>query len=247
MAITINKFSSIPLYLQLKESIKNSIKNNEYKPGDKVPTEEEICNNYQISRTVVKQAMTELVNEGYLVRYKSKGTYVNKNQVTGFFKEIVSFNEEMRRSGYIPRTKVLNIELISCPEHIAEKMKISSKNFLVHIERLRYRNDEEVYYVDAYYISEFFPELENMELEDASLYDVLEEKYNIIVCRTLKSFYPKLCTKKLAQILGIKAGSPIQYVESIEYDQYDRLVSYDESFYIGDRNTFMVEIKRNSK
>ena len=89
MAILINKFSPIPLYLQLKNSIKENIANGTFKPGDKIPTEEEICNTYRISRTVTKQALSELVSEGYLVRYKSKGTFVNSNKNTGFFHEII--------------------------------------------------------------------------------------------------------------------------------------------------------------
>ena len=85
MSIKINKFSPIPLYLQLKDSIIENIKNGIYQPGDKIPTEEEICNTCGISRSVIKQALSELVSEGYLMRYKSKGTYVKSNKNTGFF------------------------------------------------------------------------------------------------------------------------------------------------------------------
>ena len=244
MAILINKFSPIPLYLQLKNSIKENIANGTFKPGDKIPTEEEICNTYRISRTVTKQALSELVSEGYLVRYKSKGTFVNSNKNTGFFHEIISFNEEMAREGYVPRTKVISNRLVPCPEDIAEKLHLPPETPVICIERVRFRNDVSVYYVRAYYIAEYLRGLEKIDLTDASLYAIMESRYQIRICRTSRRFYPKLCCKKIADYLGIKAGVPIQYVESSEYDQYDRLISYDESTYVGDRNIFSVEITR---
>ena len=245
MSIKINKFSPIPLYLQLKDSIIKNIKNGNYQPGDKIPTEEEICNTCGISRSVIKQALSELVSEGYLMRYKSKGTYVKSNKNTGFFKEIVSFNEEMIRKGYVPRTEILKNEIVDCPADIAEKLNIKAGQKVINIERLRYRNNEIVYCVSSYHVAEYLKGLENEDLTDKSLYKTMEEKFGIQICRTSKSFYPMLCNHKYANLLKIKPGSPVQYVESWEYDQYDRLLNYDISIYIGDRSIFSVEIERN--
>lgn len=245
MAISVNKFSPIPLYLQLKDSIINNIKNNVYKPGDKIPTEEEICQSCNISRSVIKQALSELVSEGYLVRYKSKGTFVKSNKNTGFFKEIISFNEEMQRQGYVPKTTILKSELFPCPNDIAEKLKINPDEPVIHLERVRYRNNEIVYCVSSYHLAKYLDGLQNEDLTDKSLYQTMEEKYGIQICRTNKTFYPMLCNQKYANILNISVGSPVQYVESWEYDQYDRLINYDISIYIGDRSIFSVEIERN--
>ena len=166
MSIKINKFSPIPLYLQLKDSIIENIKNGNYQPGDKIPTEEEICNTCGISRSVIKQALSELVSEGYLMRYKSKGTYVKSNKNTGFLKEIVSFNEEMIRKGYVPRTEILKNEIVDCPADIAEKLNIKAGQKVINIERLRYRNNEIVYCVSSYHVAEYLKGLENEDLTD---------------------------------------------------------------------------------
>ena len=245
MALYVNKFSSIPLYLQLKESIVENIRNNTYEPGDKIPTEEEISNMCNVSRSVINQALSELVAEGYLVRYKSKGTFVKSNKNTGFFKEIVSFNEEMRREGYIPKTVIIKNVLMECPEDIAAKLMIEPGEPVINIERVRSRNNEIVYCVSSYHVAKYLNGLENEDLTDASLYDLMEAKYGIQICRTNKNFYPMLCNQKYSEILEIKVGSPVQYVESWEYDQYDRLINYDTSIYIGDRSVFSVEIERN--
>jgi DNA-binding GntR family transcriptional regulator len=74
--INLYKNSSTPLYAQIKDSLKLAIKNGLLKPNDKLPTEEEICSEFNISRPVVRQAYKELLDENYIIRYKSRGTFV---------------------------------------------------------------------------------------------------------------------------------------------------------------------------
>ena len=104
----IDKSVPIPLYFQLKELILAEIKEGHYKSGDLIPTEKEISDAFQISRTTVRQAITELVQEGRLYRVKSKGTYVAQPKITQeFIRKIESFNDQMYRSGMTPSTEVL--------------------------------------------------------------------------------------------------------------------------------------------
>lgn len=117
--ITINKYSLVPLYSQLKESIKTAIQNGVLKPGDKLPTEHEICNHFNLSRTVTRQAFYELMSEGYIIRYKSRGTFVNQQSKQNvFFKEIMSFNDEMKMYGFEPKTELISIEKFICANYI---------------------------------------------------------------------------------------------------------------------------------
>ena len=70
---SVDKDTPIPLYYQVKKIILDRILSNELSPGEAIPTEKSFCGMYDISRTTVRQAITELVNEGYLYRVKSKG------------------------------------------------------------------------------------------------------------------------------------------------------------------------------
>lgn len=74
---TISKESSVPIYRQLKEIIKQKIEQGEFKPGERIPTEYELCETFAISRTSVRQALAELAQEGYLYRQQGSGTFVN--------------------------------------------------------------------------------------------------------------------------------------------------------------------------
>ena len=92
----IDKTVPIPLYFQLKELVLSEIKEGNYKSGDMIPTEKEISDSFGISRTTVRQAITELVQEGWLYRVKSKGTFVSQPKITqNFIRKIESFNDQM--------------------------------------------------------------------------------------------------------------------------------------------------------
>ncbi len=246
--IKINKFSMIPLYSQLKESIKSAIEDGILKPGDKLPTELAICEKFSLSRTVTRQAFYELMNEGYICRYKSRGTFVSqRNQQNVFFKKIMSFNDEMRMYGYTPKTELLSIEEIPCSPQIASKMAAEPGTPLIRIERLRYRDGIPVVYIDAYYMADRIPGIEQYDIEENSLYDTLDKYYGIKVMHTKKQFFARIVEDQHAEYLQIKKKSAIQYVESVEFDQEDRLLAYDISIYAGERNVFEIEINNLTK
>ncbi|HHW48427.1 MAG TPA: GntR family transcriptional regulator [Clostridiaceae bacterium] len=119
--MSLDRKSNTPLYLQLKNLIIEKIRNGELKPGSFMQTEDELCREYGISRYPVRQALGELVDEGYLQRTRGKGTIVNpelptqkretKKQVLGlvltnlihdFPADILSgFEKEARKRGYL--------------------------------------------------------------------------------------------------------------------------------------------------
>ena len=246
--ITINKYSLVPLYSQLKESIKEAIQNGILKPGDKLPTEHEICNHFNLSRTVTRQAFYELMSEGYIVRYKSRGTFVNQQSKENvFFKEILSFNDEMKMYGFEPKTELISIEKFICNDYIAEKSEFNVGDELIRIQRLRYRNDDPIVFVDGYYRASDIPEIEKHDLEKESMFYILEKYYNIKVMHTKKRFMARIVEDKYANYLSIKKKSAVQYVESKEYNQQDEFVSFDISIYVGEKNIFETEINNLPK
>ena len=123
--ISINKFSSAPLYSQLKDSIKRAIADGILQPNDKIPTEEELCTAFNISRPVIRQAYSELISEGIIARYKGKGTFVKDKEIrSNFFSDLSNFNSEMIRAGLAPSTKILIKEKILFDKKVYELLKI---------------------------------------------------------------------------------------------------------------------------
>lgn len=72
-----NRQNSLPLYMQVREIIRSRIEKEEMKPMDPLPSEEDLCNEFNVSRITVKRALEDLKKEGYIFRIKRKGTFVN--------------------------------------------------------------------------------------------------------------------------------------------------------------------------
>lgn len=105
MSDFLNKNSSIPLYYQVKEVIKEKIKCGEWKNDEKIPNELELVNQFSVSRSTVRQAILELVAEGLLIRRKGRGTFVKKLQHEGNFMTF-SYPDELGKK-HIPASTVL--------------------------------------------------------------------------------------------------------------------------------------------
>ena len=109
---SLDKTVPIPLYFQLKNLLLEEIKSNVYPVDSLIPTEKEISEMFDISRTTVRQAITELVQEGWLYRIKSKGTFVARTKIKqDFIRRLEPFNEQIARTGRKPSTELLALEI----------------------------------------------------------------------------------------------------------------------------------------
>ena len=85
--------NSIPLYMQLKNIIKGKIDSGEIGINDKIPSEAELAEQYEVSRITVRSALSELVTDGYLVKKQGKGTYASKPKLSRPIEDSLGFSE----------------------------------------------------------------------------------------------------------------------------------------------------------
>ncbi len=237
----INRNTPIPLYYQLMQIIKESIESGELKPGDSLPTELELMEKYQLSRATVRQAVLQLVNDGYLRRIKAKGTFVNvPPEKSRFIGTLKGFAQEMKQKGIPFYTKVLDSRVIPAAPEVAEKLQIASGDPVFYLKRLRFVQDEPVLIVDGYIPARLCKGIEAINFENISLYAVLEEKFGIVLHHGQREFEPvMLSTKEEAQLLKISLKKPILYIESIVYTVENIPVEYVE---IKIRGKFAVDL-----
>lgn len=235
----------IPLYYQLKQFMMDNINNNTLKEGESVPTEEELCNLLNISRPTVRQAFSELVSEGYLKRLKAKGTFISKPQVDGkFFQKIESFNSEMKALGLTPSTRLLSAQIIQSDEDISRVFNFEVGNRVVYLERVRYANDDPMVYVETYLPAEQFESIINDDLENHSLYEILETKYSTKLSHVKRTIQADLSDEFLSNLLSVPENSAILFVRTIGYDVNELPVEYSIAQYGGNRNKFTLELYR---
>ncbi len=243
--MVINKNIPIPLYYQLKTILLEYIKEHHHDFDIPIPAEVEISKHFAISRPTVRQAINELVVEGYLYRVKAKGTFVSKPKINQEFLLILdSFNNEMLKKGMKPTTRVLSMDIEESDEEVSKALRLSPGSKVIHLSRLRFANDEPIVYVTTYLPYELCRSLLGKDLEKNSLYEMLENECGLCVTETERSLESCLADKFEADLLQIKKGAPIQYFESVAYLSDRTPVEYSRAKYRGDRNKFAFVMRR---
>lgn len=241
----VRKDIPIPMYYQIKQSILGAINDGDLKGGDMIPTELEFCEACDVSRPTVRQALGELVSEGYLYRCKGKGTFVSQPKIDAHFLNILqSFNQEMQEKDMVPSTKVLKFEVVQADEAINEKLEMNSTDKLIYLERLRYANDEPIVYLETFLPYDRFSKLIEEDLSKNSLYEILEECYQQRVVRVSRVIEAINANAAIADRLNISKGSAVCLVKTVGYTEEKLPVEYSVARYRGDRNKFSIELCR---
>lgn len=243
--IKLDKNIPIPLYYQLKQMIIHMITSNQLKEGDSIQTEAEFSSELGISRPTIRQALSELVNEGYLYRLKGKGTFVSKPKIDErFLQKLDSFNNEMRQKGLTPTTKVIDFKVISGNARVNKILNIPNEEELIYLCRLRFADEEPIVFLETYLHHKNYPDLIKEDFAHDSLYRVLEEKYDKKILRASRVIETVNASKEDAKLMNINKNDALFLVKTIAFDQSGIPSEYSEARYRGDRNQFSIELIR---
>ncbi|TVQ39702.1 MAG: GntR family transcriptional regulator [Spirochaetaceae bacterium] len=238
----INKRIPIPLYYQLKELLREHIRNNEV--GDLIPTEQQLCQHFGISRPTVRQAIAELVAEGYLRRSKGKGTFIAQPKINqDFLLVLESFNREMREKGLTPATSVLAKEvMIVDADSISLHLQLPRGASVVYLRRLRFVNNSPLVLVNSFLPNDRLPYLDRRDLERESLYELIEHVYDLSIARAERTLEAVVAGEEEARLLQIAPGSAVQYIETVTYLTDGSPIEFSQAWYRGDMARFTFEL-----
>lgn len=240
----INKNIPIPLYYQLKEIILEGIMEKHLIPGEHIPTERELSELYDISRPTIRQAIIELVRDGYLYRVKGKGTFVSKPKIEqDFIEKVENFNEHIRSKGLVPTTKVIEKSCTIASRETAKMLKIAEGDKVIKMLRVRSANEEPIVIVKTYLPYDKCSFILEEDMEEKSLYEVFAQNYSTKVCRVIRTVEAIIAGKYESEMLKISEGDPVQLFRTVAFNQNDVPVEYSTARYRGDRNKFTVELK----
>ena len=243
--LRLNKDVPVPLYYQFKQFLLERIRSGALAESECLPTEMTFVNTLGISRSTVRQAMDDLVNEGYLTREKGRGTFVCRPKIEeGFFQKLDSFNEEMTRKGMQPGTQVLGSGKVFGRPEINGRLNLSEESPLFHLSRLRLANGEPVVYLETWLPLGVLPGVDLVDFQRQSLYQVLERQYGCRVERAVRKIEAVAAKPAEAKLLGIKSGEPVCLVRSTAFLGDGTPIEYSVARYRGDRNQFTVELIR---
>lgn len=223
----------MPLYLQVQHTLKEMIEDEEFGPGEQIPSERELSDMLGVSRMTVRRAVESLIEMGLLERRSTNGTYVRlpsviRNVGSGYSIGITQLlSEEGARAG----SRLLSFEYARAPRKVADRLGLRVGESVVKIERLRLVNDIPFCIETSYIPAGFVPGMQSNDLaeKDTSLYALLKTRYGIAIVRSEGTVKISHCLHEEADLLNLSEGDPVMYMVAVVYDTNDNRVEYLKS------------------
>ncbi|MNB69877.1 HTH-type transcriptional repressor YvoA [compost metagenome] len=239
----IDKTSVVPLYHQVKELIKTEIQSGSYKVDELIPSEREFAEEFEINRLTVRQAINELVQEGLLYRQRGVGTFVSKPKIEQPLTRLTNFSEDMRGRGLSPGAQVVSMEIVPAGRRIAERLGIGEGQQVIELFRIRTASGEPLALERSYLVYDLAHTLYGMNMENASLYQMLEDVCGLKLVRAEQTIEVALAREDEAGMLEIELHDAMMLIERTTYTEgRDTPVEYVRSLYRGDRYKFSIEM-----
>jgi GntR family transcriptional regulator len=248
---TIDSESIVPLYKQLFHYLNSAIENHEFKPGDRIPSENELAREFNISRVTIRRALQELVHQEKIVSVPGKGSFVLQPKIEPLT-ALTSFSENMRAQGYEPSYQDTTVALISPTKQIQSHLNVSEKEQVLHIHRMMLADGvpmaiQNVYLAERVYRrnpSLFIPEV----LNQISLYKLFELRLGIFLFRADEWVDASKATQEEATLLHIKKDDSVLVIDRVTYSANEpEPIEYVHQLYSASRYRYKVELFRSQR
>lgn len=232
--------SKLPVYLKIHDQIKKEIEEGKWHVGDRLPSERELSETFNVSRMTLRQAIQTLADEGILERKIGSGTYVARKKVQETMIGTTSFSDIIKEQGRKPSSKTISYFVTKPSSSEMEKLQLGPHEDILKMERIRYADDVPICFEVA---SIPFKLIENFDKNQItrSLYRVLAEEGNAVIGKSSQKISAVVASEKIAHFLDIKRGEAILRLSQISYFENSQPFEYVRSQYVGERFEFLLE------
>lgn len=242
-AARIDRQTPIPFYFQLKKVLSQEIAAGRWAPGERLPSEPDICTHFDLSRTTVRQALAELESEGLIRREKGRGTFVAETfPELWFLQSSQGFFDEAARKGHSVTSRVLRREIDELPNFAAEELGLPSGSPGLVLARLRWVDGRVVMYVINYMPERLAGAVMAADLENGSLYRTLARDNGLVVGGGRRIVESVTAEEDLAPLLEVEEGTPLLYVESATWDDEMQPFEFYRAWHRADRTKVEVQV-----
>lgn len=239
----INRNSFIPPYFQLAQILEQRILSGELKPGDSLPSENELGKEYNLSRMTVRKCLNVLAERGLVSAHPGRGTFVSRPALDRAVFTVEEYNTEIQRRGMTPNANLIAVKVIKAPGDIGKKLMINTNDRVLYYCRLLLADNKPMAIERKYMrFNKGHPILEN-ELQYKAFSEVITEHNEVLPVSSRMLLKASLVADEDASLLQIPPGSPVLNLEQFLYSTDKTVVGWGFFIFRGDHYTLVSEVR----
>ena len=242
--LAIDPSNPLPLHFQLHEILRQQITKSTTVPGTEIPSEYELARRYGISRTTVRQAVLDLVKEGFLYRKRGKGTFVAVRKVEDSLDQLASLAEDLQKMGLEVHSRALKAALIEPDQAITKKMELKPGERVFATERVRLAEGKPISLEYDYWVEPVASLLAQENLDQANYYYLVEKTYGIPLVEADQTIEGRLVTEPEAVLLEVRRPCVVLAVERLVRTTNGRIIQMNIGLNLADRYKYRLHLRR---
>jgi GntR family transcriptional regulator len=242
--VKVDPLNALPLYAQVESILATGIADGTFPPGNRLPNESVLLEQFAVSRTTIRQTIQNLVRRGLVEIRRGKGTFVLQPKITQELTELSGFVEDMQGLGRQPSARLLDKQIVPASEGVARQLAIAAGTLVVRVQRVRLADNVPLSFDETYLPREMGEKIIENDLETEPIFSLLEQKYNTPLVEAEYCLEAISADMTVARALGLGAGSPIFLIERTSYTTAHQPIDYEKLYYRGDQIRFVTRLAR---
>ena len=198
----------IALYQQLVREFTAKIRNNAWPVGCMLPGEMQLCREYNVSRSTVRQAMDVLVRNGLVTRKQGRGTFVAMPKLEQNLVKFYSFSEEIKRMGYTPSSSIVSFRKLPADANMAARLSIDPNSEIFSLRRLRLADGKPFALETSYIPAALYPFMTEEMIREKGLYQTMRQNSSFQPDTAVETFQAILISKADAKLFERRPPGP---------------------------------------
>lgn len=236
--------SGVPLYYQIQQRLVGQIRSGEFRPGEPLPSLQELAARLGVSQMTARQAVRALCDQGMMYSKQGKGTFVSAFKHERNFRQVLSFTEEMKMRGSAPSSRVLSFRVEAPNREVRTALEMGPGEKVFRLRRIRYSDGRPMGIECSCLAQQTCPDLMESFDPSTSLYQQLAERYGIQMEVTDEVVEVGKATAADATLLKVANGSPVFLFTRTGYGENGKALEYVKSIYRGDRYKIVQRLTR---
>lgn len=238
----VDRFNQEKLYIQVARILIDEIINGHWRLNDRIPSEDELCKSYQVSKTTVRQAISNLVADGYLMKIQGKGTFVTSDQpMVGFTMKTRPTEERFGKEVHSERTIISRGEMDPTPE---VKAYLRTEDRILYLNTCSSVEGETIYVQESFIPLTVLPEIDDRTIAERPLFEVLQQYGRKKIFKVVQTIEIGKASRETARDLELAEGLPVLVVHRLFVSSDNTPIAYTRLQGRSDRYKFQTEFER---